>query len=454
MATIDLRSPVGPASPKTIALGSQPASVADPQEEGVLDYLGNAANDFFGKVDPRHPDISGKEGFGAGYGRQLLKAASLLVPASAPMKGASLLMKMGQGAAAAIPASFMMAASNAPKGADLGGFVRSGEEGIAPGAVVGAALPAAGAAASWLQPKLAAASNKFGNMASRGYGNILAKKIIPEAATNAAYDTGLIKFGDTVTNIADKAKAQASVQSGIKRGITMGMDKARMAVDAPATIARMEAGIQEAKKAGNWKLAKILDEYITKLTEMKDLHDSVTGQIPITAYESLKTNIGKEAQSAFDKVPGTASTKGEALMDLYSMVKRETEEAVRSQADKAPALAEAFIPAKQALGHTLAIRDASKVGKAREFARKIPILPMMGGAYGAWNSPHGGGLQGFLEGALGGAAIQLGATRAPSSLGVIARKLSQSQVPEATLTPEIAALIQYLRSKKEPENAP
>lgn len=424
--------------------------------------LGPATKAFFGIPD-KEKVLTGTD-LVTGLGKQGLKAAALLMPASKVLQGLGWGGKLAAGALQGAGSGALMAAGDT-KSNDLGDIANNAVSGAESGGLVGGGLSGVGLASGALlnkaRPYLETASQKFGNMASRGYANIAAKKIISPEAMEQAYRTGIIAKGDTVTNIADKVRSQAAALSSAKQGITQGMDAVGMRVDSGPFIVRLEKAAADARGRDFGPLAKTLDNYADKVREVAAIHDPLTGQIPVDAFEALKTSIGKGAKESFAKVEGKASTLGQAQMDAYGMFKREAEEAVRAQASLAPDLAAAFVPAKKELGNALSVSDASVTGKAREWARRLPFASVLGGGYGGVEGYKAGGVKGALEGALiGGAASTLGhaaISRAPSTLGVLSRDLARLN-PTATtngISKRIPAIVQYLRDmQKEPEDAP
>lgn len=394
--------------------------------------------------------------------------AGAAVPALALGPGASggsTGAKMLAGAKSAAPIGaaygFGGSESSTPGGQMLDAFI-----GGTGGAAVGAAIPAAMSlarpvlkrASDWLSE---AAINQGRKVLTGNAAPMATRKPLSEEAIRAAYDVGAIRPFGTVEKAAEKlsgareaaGQQYADLIAALEaKGVT-GPNAAKLAGD---LLAQSEAAAGQTLTTADPGPAALRDVAYELLGLKQGMHGlkrvapkpllgaSPGGDLGLTQAENMKRTLQQAAQAEYVK-EGAQSLAGEAKTDLASHFRRAIEDEVAAQASKAPAEAAAFEPVKRQVGALIEASKAADRGAARAANRQtfgLGSKVLAGGALASGNVP-------------GAAATLVGATalrnRGPATAGAAANAAAKllRKVPErsgpATATPEIEALLSYLR---------
>lgn len=296
--------------------------------------------------------------------------STLAAPVFRAAQGASLLARAGAGAASGLPIGAALAAGES-EADTLGGVASDAAAGAAGGAVVGGALPAVGAAVSrpakafgdWLSRK----STDWGRkVLTGGYTPLSVKKPISAEAVEEAYRQGAIKpLGTTERAAAVLGEARESVGDAYgqilaaleAKGVT-GPNAILLARDLAAEAKRSSANSLASARPGLFQGAA--DELASKVPAAP----FTSKRLGLTQAENIKRSLQQAAQNDYVR-EGGQSISAEARMDLAGRMRQAVEDAVQSQATKAPDEAAAFVPVKQQLSRIIEGSEAANKGAAR-----------------------------------------------------------------------------------------
>jgi len=443
-------SPLSAAEAESLGLPQPPAAPAP--EKPLGERVATGVRQFF---DPTYG--TNKPNDLGPVVRQALKAASFLVPAAKVAQGAGLLAKVGAGAMSGAPAGALYGLG-ASESDTLGGNLGDAADGAVGGAIVGGAIPVVGAAAKWAAPKLRNFAVEQGRKALSGIGTALsARKEIPEAAVEAAYSSGAIRPLATIKGIAERLGIAADdlgqtyvqiLKDLEAKGVT-GPDATTVALDLLNRAAQKRATSLGSTAPGTFESAA--NELVTKQT-------LPGGALPLSTAEAIKRNLQFEAQREYDKISRQFTTTGEAKKELAAVMRGAIEDAVSTQAAKAPAEAAAFEPVKKKLSNLLQASKVAEEGAARAARRKTVGLTdtIAGTGLGAATGNP-------VLGVLGAFGHGIADRRLASTLGSTARRVGQglewlggANVPgpvrqavaiEGGANPEMQAMVEALRRR-------
>lgn len=385
---------------------------------------------------------------------------SKVVGRAAPAVGA--MARAEQAAQQAIPigAAYGLGESKAET---VGGLAKDAALGGAGGALVGGTVAAvAPPLAAWLRSK----SIEYGRKALSGISTPMSytRKPIPEAAVDAAYESGGIRPFGTVTGTAERLEVAADKQGAIYNEIIKRLESQGVEGPTAREVAKRLLARADAEKRVTWQrmdpivddLTSTAEEALTKSDPGKVYTHGFDPPIDLSQTRALVGNAQSAATSEYAKIPNKVSLSGDAKMAVAGELRQAMEDAVAAQSSKSPADVARFMPEKEKLANLLwALQEAREgAGKA---ARRGPlglsdIIPATAAA------STGGALP---------AAATLVATkgvlpRVSSTVGATARGLSslashlggsgpQGAQPVAALSPqaqaELEALREFLRAR-------
>lgn len=289
--------------------------------------------------------------------KQGLKAASFAVPG---VVGGSRLVAGGLAGGL-----YGAGSTDAKDAAGVAGDVALSAAG---GAAVGKALDAASPFAKWLYDK----SIRFGRNAIAGVTNSLARrKPLPPEVVEQAFKVGAIRPGYNVENVANKLQDAADPLS--QRYGEILADLEAKGVTGPNAQQMAAQLAKDAQQASNTTIIG------TRADALQNTADALMSKPTVNANRDLglmQTELMKrELQSAAanDYVKeGSKSLSGAARKEIAGRFRGAIEDAVASQASKAPDEAAAFVPVKEELSRTLQALGAAREGAAR-YARRTPF---------------------------------------------------------------------------------
>ncbi|WP_242394858.1 hypothetical protein [Anaeromyxobacter oryzisoli] len=318
------------------------------------------------------------------------------------------------------------------------------------GALTGSALPLAGAA--WgaakgalgrtLIPRLRDIAVAQGRKVLTGNTAPLAtrKPLSPEAV-RVAYEEGAIGPFGTVEKAAEKLGASREavgdqygqiIDALAAKGVT-GPKAQDLAAQLVAEATATEGRTLGSPTPGLFR--STADELTSKPTD-------AAGYLGLAQAENMKRTLQQAARSEYVK-EGPQSLAGEAKTGIASRLRQAIEDAVSSQASKAPEEAAAFEPVKERLSRIIEASNAANRGAARAANRQTHGLGAKVMASGAL--AHGGA----PEAAVTLAASTAARNRLPATLGWLANTTADALAPGAAtphpMSPQIAALIASLR---------
>jgi hypothetical protein len=376
--------------------GDKPSTL----KSGVLGTLGGLTGGFFDEIAGgtealRQAAIKGSlSDLGADYrsARDEMRGVQHGAEEAHPI--ASTIGKIGGGigsiaaAGIAAPVSILGAAT---QGAAIGGVSALGEteasrpvdmvKDMALGATIGGVTGGAiHAATPYISEGLSNIAGKFGNKAEELA--VKATGATPNAvnkfednAGRELLDRGLVKFGDTTKNIAERV-GEAESQSGINISKALGeLDAKGASTDLTDVIGVLQDKAQALKsdpsKAG---LVKQIGNII------EDFKASGTTEVPLSKAEEIKRGFGDKIKNWVDKEAGLAN--------------KEAYEAIRSQVEqkalaKNPELASKFIQNKKDFGLLSPIEDAVSKAVNKQNQSNMGLVDKLGWGSSALSLMHG-----------------------------------------------------------------
>jgi hypothetical protein len=206
------------------------------------------------------------------------------------------------------------------------------------------------------------------------------RKPIPEDAVNAAYDVGAIKPLGTVTGTAERLEVAADKQGAVYDAIVKQLEAA--GVDGPSAgeIAKRLLARAAKERPVTWQkmdpivsdLEETAAEALTKSDPGKVYTHGYDPPLDLSQSRALTGNAQRAASSEYAKIPNKVSMAGDSKMAVAGELRQAMEDAVQSQASKAPGEVAQFLPEKKKLADLLwALQEAREgAGKA---ARRGPL---------------------------------------------------------------------------------
>jgi hypothetical protein len=352
------------------------------------------------------------------------------------------------------------------------GLSKSSEPGgIAIDAATGAVVSGAMAKAlppllGWLGNKLRAAGINYGRKAITGVSSPLARRApLADEVVEEAFRADAIRPGSNVGGVATRLQDAVDPVTEQYAEILKRLEAAGVTGPHAATLAAelaQEASTASANSIIGTRAKALQDASQTLVGATIPQHHGPPivippkptlpgGELGLMQSELMKRELQKAAASEFVK-EGSTSLAGAARKELAGRFKDAIEQAVESQAPKAPAEVASFVPVKEQLHRLL-----SALGPAREAAarstRRIPfgLHEAMGLASGvASGNPTAAVATPALMSALkerGASTLAWGANRAANALGAAAAGPVPGSVSEHVADPAEEAFIAWLRSK-------
>lgn len=420
------------------------------------------------QVDATSPVVSGGvRGLAAAPGEALLLA---LAPGAKLAQGASAAQKFltyGPRAGALTGLTEYGSTAYKPPLERASGAGVAGLAGTAIGGGAAAALPFPGGApvAPSMAERLRSVATDQGRKVLTGNSAPMGtRKPLSEGAIRAAYDTKAIGPLTTVEKAAERLGVTREA-IGQKYGDIIEALEAR-GVKGPNAIllARKlaaEADTIEVQSLGSPAPGMYRDVSLELQGLRQGMHGPTAGvpkvnpapfadkRLALSQAEAMKRTLQRAAKGEYVK-EGPQSLSGEAKTDLASIMRQAVEDAVEQQAGQAPAEAAAFVPVKRQLGAIIEASTAADRAAARAANRQT---------FGLGSKVMGAGAlaSGNLPAAIGTMiASKVLRDRGPSLVGYSAHKaanvlerplLKAASKAQRSLTPEIEALVNYLRSQ-------
>lgn len=436
-------------------------AAAEPAGPSLMDRASDATRKFF---DPTYGTNRPNDLWPVAQGA--LKAASVgLSGFSVPALAASGALLGAGSSDASTPGGVAKDATEGAGASVVGGKVIQG---------VGKGIKlVAGPLAEWLKAR--AVEN--GRKALSGISTPMShnRAPIPADAVEAAYKSGSIKPWDTVTSTAEKLEGAVDRQSALYDALIARLEAAGVEGPSAHTVARRLLNRADAESAVTWAkfdpivgdLKDVAEEVVTKVDPLKVYTHGVDPAMPLTQVRALVGNAQRAAKGEYAKVPSAVSLKGDAQMAVAGELRQALEDAVQSQAAKAPEAVASFMPEKKQLSDLLWALTEARMG-AGKAARRGPLsLSDMIAASGAGGAAGPAGVAASLAttravlprlAALKGNVYRTTGQAAEALAGLNPGKVPTAAPAGASMSPaameELAKLVEFLKSRGRPGLAP